>query len=262
MLSSIEVRSIKKSINDSLDRAELHWKRGGYEIALEEATIFDSSNYEHSRLPNHPVVGDDRTVIDEFIALVVDMRESSKHLSDTNLSFRINGLDSGLQRVYYETSALLSALAQVIEIKNGSVTEFLGDGVLAFFPKETGYKSIVDAYNVAEVIVTKVRTIVNDILHERYSLPGLNIGVGLSCSKAIVNLVGIEGNKHPKAFGDCVFKATKLSSGHNQVFVDEKLIKLLPLCYQSDFYIHSVRRIFECNGIRYGRLNIEPCLIS
>ena len=38
-----------------------------------------------------------------------------------------------MQRVYYEVSALLPAMTRIIQDKNGSVTEYLGDGLLALF---------------------------------------------------------------------------------------------------------------------------------
>ncbi|MNY73250.1 hypothetical protein D3C86_2119940 [compost metagenome] len=40
-------------------------------------------------------------------------------------------------------------------------------------------------------------------------------------SKTIVTLVGLPGEKHPKAFGECVFRATKLSGGKNEIHVDD-----------------------------------------
>jgi len=43
---------------------------------------------------------------------------------------------SQLQRIFYETSALLPAMAKLIFFENGSVTEYLGDGVLGLFTRE------------------------------------------------------------------------------------------------------------------------------
>lgn len=257
MLDDVEINSIKKVINESLDKAEKHWKRGGWRISNESMT-FDSSNYETSRIPNHPIVGDDKTIIDDFIALVSDMRDSSHHLnSNDDRGLRQSCLDSGLQRVYYETSALIPALAQTVKLRKGSVTEFLGDGVLAFFPKDDGVNSIINSYKVAKIIVTEVRDTVNNVLRERYNLPSIDIGVGLASSKAIVNLVGISGNKHPKAFGECVFKATKLSSGTNEVLIDKVLIELLPLPENvKSKYGYSTGQIFEHKGIMCGRLRV------
>ncbi len=39
-------------------------------------------------------------------------------------------------------------------------------------------------------------------------------------SKAVVALVGLEGQEHPKAIGQSVYYATKLARGKNQIIVD------------------------------------------
>lgn len=176
-----------------------------------------------SRIPGHEKVQDDETVIDEFIALVADMRDSSKHLNSA-ISEKTAKV-SQLQRVYYETSALLPALALTIKFKNGNVTEYLGDGVLALFQVDQADKSkaIYAAHGAAVNCIGQTRALVNAELDKRYSLPPLDLGVGLAMSKTIVTLVGLPGEKHPKAFGECVFRATKLSSGKNEIYVDAKV---------------------------------------
>lgn len=73
-----------------------------------------------------------------------------------------------------------------------------------------------------------MRYILNDIIDERYSLPPIDVGVGIAVSPAIVGLVGLEGMKHPKAFGKCVFEATKLSGGHNEVVMSEYMNQSWP----------------------------------
>ena len=44
-------------------------------------------------------------------------------------------------------------------------------------------------------------------------------------SKAIVSLTGLSDNHHPKAFGECVFRAIKRSVGKNKICVDERMRK-------------------------------------
>lgn len=69
-----------------------------------------------------------------------------------------------------------------------------------------------------------VRKIINDILNDRYGLPPLEVGVGLGMSKAIISLVGLSGDlQEVKAFGKCVFNATKLSNSRNEVKIDTYL---------------------------------------
>ena len=55
--------------------------------------------------------------------------------------------------------------------------------------------------------------------------PPLKIGIGLAMSKAIVSLTGLSDNHHPKAFGEYVFRATKLSVIKNKICVYERMRK-------------------------------------
>jgi class 3 adenylate cyclase len=132
---------------------------------------------------------------------------------------------SELRRVFYETSALLPALERTIQFEAGEVTEYLGDGVLALFAVNDGEAeaTIRASFRAAENCVGDTRGIVNVALKERYGLPPLQVGVGLAMSKAVVSLVGLEGNRHAKATGRCVYFATKLSAGVNEVVVDAVL---------------------------------------
>lgn len=222
---------IRFVVNNALDQAEVHWKEGGHQLVKKSMaldSIQESMEAEPSKIPGHPIVRDDVTVVDEFIAYVADMRDSSKHLLCA-ISEKVAKV-SGLQRVYYETSALLPALSVAVRESKGRVTEYLGDGLLALFRVEKGREedAVYAAHAAAKNSIGLARGVVNDVLRERYSLPSLSIGVGLAYSKALVTLVGLPGDKHPKAFGECVFRATKLSSGVDQIHIDQNLKVLWP----------------------------------
>lgn len=232
MFTLTEKKELRLIINLSLDKAEKQWEEGGYllksNVGLESINevVMDSS--EPSKIPGHKVVWDNVTVIDEFIAFVADMRDSSKHLMCA-ISPKHADI-SGLQRVYYETSALLPSLAYVVSKEDGSITEYLGDGVLALFriDPDAKEKAIYAAHRAATDAINDVRNIINEILLERYRLPPIDLGVGLAVSKTLVTLVGLDPNKQPKAFGECVFRATKLSYGKNEVICDENLKGMWP----------------------------------
>lgn len=130
MLSDVERILVQDIINKSLNKAEEHWASGGHKLTLNDSRSFSEaivtkSESEPSKIPGHSIVQEDETVIAEFIALVADMRDSSKHLLNA-ISKKITDI-SELQRVYYETSALLPALAQTIKFEEGCVTEYLGE---------------------------------------------------------------------------------------------------------------------------------------
>lgn len=234
MLNSQQKIIISKLVNDSLDRAESIWSVVDGDINLSESIstesmVYDSAEVVKSMIPNYPFVTEGKPVIDDFIACVVDMRESSKHLL-CSLSLKTAKV-SQLKRVYYETSALLPAIAKTIEFSGGTVTEYLGDGVLALFQlpsTEEKADVIYAAHDAAKNCISDTRNIINEALSLRYQLPPINIGVGMAFSKAIVSLVGLEGSKHAKVIGSCVYYAAKLSGGVNEIYSDEKLRCIWP----------------------------------
>jgi len=226
VLNDSQRKIITVLVNESLNKAEKHWDNGGHMLAslgferFNEAMDIKKAESEPSKIPGHSTVQDDETVIDEFIALVADIRNSSEHLMCARSEKR--SAVSGIQRVYYETSALLPALAQAIKFEEGNVTEYLGDGILALFKVDSNNKkdAIYAAHRAAKNCIGDVRNIVNSTLENRYSLPALDLGIGVAMSNTIVTLIGLEGEKHPKAIGECIYRATKLSSGVNKIYID------------------------------------------
>lgn len=215
-------------VKNALDEAELHWRNGGYKLTTEnnyrtgvEALNKSTIDSAPSKIPGHEIVQEGETIVDDFIAIVADMRNSTEHLLNASNSIELDGI----QRVFYETSALLPALEKTINIHHGGVTEYLGDGVLGFFKKdkEKPEQYIYDAYHAANDCLNNALEIVNEVLEERHGLPPLKIGIGLALSKALVSLSGIKGAKHAKAYGECVFRATKLSGGNNIILIDSNL---------------------------------------
>lgn len=224
MLSKGERDEVKGIVEESLDRAEQLWRSVGKELSMEAMDgVLKKAEVQPSKIPGHSLVSDAEETVGEFIALMADMRGSSTRLV-TAISEKRASV-SQLQRVFYETSALLPALAKTIQYKDGGVTEYLGDGVLALFKVDAKAQdqAIYSAYWAATNCVTDARQIVNNAIGERYGLPSINIGVGLGLSKAIVTLIGLPGEKQAKVIGECVYRASKLSKGMNEVYVDRFL---------------------------------------
>lgn len=224
-LTSDQKEELTVLADNRLDEAESIWCQFG-RILSEEVradALTKTAETAPSGIPGHRTVSDHDPQVDTFIALVADMRDSSKHLLCA-ISQKKAAV-SELQRLHYETSALLPVLAQTIRFGGGSVTEYLGDGILALFQVDAANPDLARkaAYRVANNCVNDSREIVNTVLRKRYNLPSLDIGVGLSQGRAVVTLIGLHSDKHPKAIGRCVYVATKLSCGQNQVIVDEWL---------------------------------------
>ncbi|EFI34813.1 putative adenylate/guanylate cyclase [Desulfonatronospira thiodismutans ASO3-1] len=222
---------IHKLVESELDKAELIWEQVSRHLdfskrASLKALLEDSIP---TQIPGYPYLEDMKPKVDYFIALVADMRDSSKHLLEAISAKKAKV--SQLQRVFYETSALLPALAKTVSDHDGKVTEYLGDGVLALFRAygEDRETSIRQSYRAASQCLSVTHEVVNNALEKRYSLPPLQIGIGMAMSQAVVTLVGLKEYVQPKVFGECVFRASKLSNGNDEIHVDEFLYQSWPI---------------------------------
>jgi hypothetical protein len=214
------------SIREGLNRAEANWLLVGEELVkVAQDSVVIESAAERSRIPGYPWVEDGKPKVDTFAAVVVDMRKSSDRLKTRLSCSDINGI----QRVYYETSALLPAVATVASLYGGVVTEYLGDGALVLNRlEEEDYCDIKKVYRSAENYVGDMRCLLNNELKKRYNLPSISIGVGMSVGRAMVTLVGADGNLQAKAIGECVWEASKLSADFNKVCVSRNVKTVWP----------------------------------
>jgi len=223
VLSFEQITTLTSLVDDCLDEAEDTWDSVG-ELIKSRAAFMESASVP-SEIPGYPFIQSGKPKVDDFICLVLDMRDSTDHLM-CHISEKKADV-SMLQRVYYETCALLPATAKVITYGKGSVTEYLGDGVLALFRVDD--ESVISkAYHTASNCFECLHKVINPILRKRYRLPALSAGIGMARSDAIVTLVGLKQSPQAKVFGECVFRATKLSKGTNEIVVDPRLRKGWP----------------------------------
>jgi hypothetical protein len=216
---------LKTKINCTLDNAECIWKEVGPQFLFESKLIkvmFSEQKIE-TFIPGFPFIEEGKPKTGNFVALVLDVRESTKHLTQA-----IKAKASLLERVLYETYAINTMGEFVIGRHNGGITEFLGDGFLALFHVEK--KDDVKKSKKAAHECLQSLDVVNEILKERYDLPPLVIGIGLAYSKAIITIMGSVNNLHPKVLGKCVYKASKIATGQNEVLYDPDLKYIWPSC--------------------------------
>ena len=76
-----------------------------------------------SGIPGHPELSYTKPTTGEFIALAIDMRDSTRHLRIAR-----RGKYSLTERVYAETNVLLPLCARAITMLGVSVIEYTGDG--------------------------------------------------------------------------------------------------------------------------------------
>lgn len=240
-------------VNDSLDRAEEIWGQVGDKVTAKaalleaDATLLNRAQKTvPSRLPGHEFIEEGKPLVDEFVAMVLDMRESSKHL---RIAIANKKNVSLLKRVYYETAAILPACSKVIGYHDGNVTEYLGDGLLAFFrvEKEKNESVCYTSRRAASDCMKTMSKIINPILYSRYELPPVQIGIGLAVSQAIITVTGHGNFVKPTAFGVCVFNASKLSKGIDEVIVDAALHRKWPTSPEGKWRF-SFRRMGDMDG--------------
>jgi len=234
---------LKEQINISLDKSQEIWNQVGNLFLAEAENRTFTKAETNTLIPGHPTLTEDKAEVSDFVALVLDMRNSTEHLLQ-RISDKVASA-SQLERVLYETTAINTAGSIIVNSNGGRITEFLGDGYLALFRVENTSAPIevYSAHRTANECLTLALPIINKILHERYGLPALQIGIGMAFSKAIVTLVGHGDKLHPKAIGECVYRASKLSDGVNKITIDNALRLLWPKAENGSLrFVQSNRR--------------------
>lgn len=216
---------IRKKVNSELDRAEKIWNDVKDEFALENKSFSRiTGSIKPSNIPGFPFVKSDEGKVGDFIALILDIRSSTKHLLEAISNSK--GV-SQLQRVFYETTAVNTIGLICVSKYKGAITEFLGDGFLALFEADAKEK-VHPPKHCAEECLKYTLEIVNPILKERYGLPNLSVGIGVAYSKAIVTLIGMDEYFYPKAIGECIYRASKLCKENNKILYDERIKHFWP----------------------------------
>ena len=83
MLNDSQKVIIDNLVKKNLDHAEGVWNKLGLELSFNESLSLDSmfkAEVVPSKIPGHLLVSDDNPQVSTYIALVVDMRNSSNYL--------------------------------------------------------------------------------------------------------------------------------------------------------------------------------------
>ncbi|MDR3048528.1 MAG: family 3 adenylate cyclase [Elusimicrobiota bacterium] len=218
-MNTIKKQEIESIVIQSLKRAEELWDN----TLEKDKELNFSKKASKTNIPGNKYLGEDEYKSDCFLAFMIDMRDSTQHLIQA-----ISAKISQMQRVFYEVSALLPAMAKIIEDADGGVTEYLGDGLLALFqfPADDKHKKDNVCRNVITVAndcLYALQEIVNPILNCKYGLPPLEIGIGMSYSQSIITHFGVKPNTQIKVIGRCIYDVSKLSKERNKIAVDKTL---------------------------------------
>jgi hypothetical protein len=219
---------VEEAIDIALSVAKKNWDMSG--------NIFESASMDGLSVG---IENDSRTIIRkslndfigtdfigskdrELICISADLRNSTDRIK-TTLNY-LGKYDNKFQRAFYITSALLPSLEVVISHYGGFVTEYLGDGVLGFFDAEKDKdSSIRNSGCAARFIVDEMSKILQNKMKEYYEEETISIGVGLAISPTLLSKVGTYTESTIKAFGPCVYDASKRNHGFNEVLIEPSL---------------------------------------
>ncbi len=231
-MTTDEIQTIRALAKERLEDAENKWTNAKDKLVK----LAEDSNRHIAKaltqIPGYEILDENEAEIhvDDFVVLIADLRDSTKHLLNHCAAARNEA--TRLKRVFIETFVLLPCLAQTIGFSQGRVTEYLGDGLLAFYrvPEGKGGKVVVEAHHTAEKCIEAVIDIINPLLKEEYGLPGLEIGIGISRGPGIVNWVGLPGEfMLPKVFGEAVYYASKCACGSNEILLSQTAQNTWPM---------------------------------
>lgn len=223
MLNAIELAEIITFVEYQLDTAEETWLKVGEDFAKSIKTASLAEDRAISRIPGHPDVPDGYREVSTFIAMMVDLRNSTQRFYTAQGIFHTQ--EEILKRMYLEISTFIPTIALIINKSSGNVTEILGDGLLALYlvDDKDKNKAIYDAYNTSKKCFSALSLAINPALENRYKIHPLEAGIGLALSKGIVQRIGSPGYTQDRVFGRCVFAASKLARGRNEIRGDKEI---------------------------------------
>lgn len=149
----------------------------------------------------------------EFVVSMTDIRRSSDI---------ING-EGGLVHMFLIFYVYAGIVAKIVDHHNGTSTEFLGDGVLNLFAtKEVGRDQAMRNSVLSSWDILWARENILNPFFSSVGLPEINMGIGIDHGTTIVTRFGYRYDTDLKAFGSCVYNASKLSKGLNEVLVSHR----------------------------------------
>jgi class 3 adenylate cyclase len=231
-LNPEELERLTRFATESLESADKKWAAASRELVRNDQQRAASRLLEKASMstpfPGVLSIEEEQAIVRWFFVLMADMRDSTGHLRSEKPTGSV--VENGMHRLYLESSALLPTLANHVRARNGRVTEYLGDGVLAFLEagdikKTAGFTA---AKDLAFECLAVCNDVVNPLLKSRYTLPPFSIGVGVALGQAMITVVGSGDDARAIAFGEPVYDASKLSKEDNEVAISEEMERRWP----------------------------------
>lgn len=152
---------------------------------------------------------------DNFTVLFIDMRNSTKRAQTI-----------GPEKTFLSLHAFIPAMIYIIEYYQGHVIDIMGDGVMAFFGGGSSGMAHSVAIQKAGLcaidMIRALKEVVNPVIKANVKWE-IQCGIGIDHGDVIVTKIGTNGAFDVKAIGDCINKASKLSSGTDNIIVTKKI---------------------------------------
>ena len=146
----------------------------------------------------------------EFVVMMTDIRDSTGIINSQN----------GLVNMFLIFYIYAGIVAKIVDVHNGTSTEFLGDGVLNLFDtKENGRSQALRNSMEASWDIMEAREIIINPFFAENEIPQINLGIGIDHGITIVTKFGYRNDTDLKAFGRCAYNASKLCKKINQIVV-------------------------------------------
>lgn len=156
----------------------------------------------------------------EFVVMMTDIRDS------TGI---INSKD-GLVDMFLVFYIYAGIVSKIVDLWEGTSTEFLGDGVLNLFDTQEGGidKALRQSIGASWDIMDARQQILNPFFTQ-VGLPNINLGIGIDHGMTIVTRFGYMNDTDLKAFGRCAYNAAKLSKGINEINATQNTQSIWPV---------------------------------
>lgn len=138
-------------------------------------------------------------------------------------------LEVGPRDTYVTMHTYLPTMLSLVECAGGIVVGLRGDGAIACFGlvelTEAGRKvktaeadfAVGKACDCGDAMVKAIDAVVNPVLKEGNVRGGLQVGVGIDVGEIVATNIGLGDAKELTAYGNCVNKCCKRSTGQNEV---------------------------------------------
>jgi adenylate cyclase len=188
-----------------------------------------------------------RFVNREFVVSMTDIRKSTEIINDKN----------GVVKMFLIFYVYAGVVAKIVDSYQGTSTEFLGDGVLNLFDTENSSldQAFRNSMQSSWDIMDARQYILNPFFRSN-GLPEIDLGIGIDHGMTIVTKFGYRNDTDLKAFGKCVYNASKLSKGFNEILVSDQSKQKWPYGEGGNLRFGTPRIIDEKYAYTANKINL------